>query len=186
MRTKTIMLSLLMSASCVAQQDFEWKADVERMLSEFLVCGGVIPENSPCNEFAAQALARVYGIHDFDKAGDGFMLANDIANFVEFSDKWEKIGQASDQAALTAAQDAANAKQAVVAVFWNSVPHSSGHVAMVLPGYLKTSGQWHLDCPNSASFLLNHPEKSYVGKMLSFAYGADMKDNVTLYKRKAD
>lgn len=163
--------------------DFEWKKDVEIMLSEFLSCGGPISENSPCNIFLAKAIKRVYGINDFDKGFDKFMTANEIPSYVMFSDHWEKLGTANVQSVLNMSQELANQKIPVVAVYYNPNKGGHGHVALILPGFLSLSGTWNLNCPNSASFLLNHAEKSYVSKHLGFAFTPQINKEVELYKR---
>ena len=91
------------------------------------------------------------------------------------------LGKASEQKTLTEAQGYANVKKAVIAVYETS--SGSGHVAFILPGTLTASGSWGLNCPNSASFLLNKPSSSYVSQPLSFAFNAQLKDKVLLYGR---
>ncbi len=72
------------------------------------------------------------------------------------------------RASLTQAQQLANEKKAVVAVYQNA--NSVGHVALVLPGNLEASGSWGLSVPNAASFFLPEPSRSFVNKGLSFAF----------------
>jgi hypothetical protein len=59
----------------------------------------------------------------------------------------------------------------------------NGHVAVVFPGNLAPSANWNnLKCPNSASFFLKHPEKSYIGRKLSYAF--DSPKGVKIYGRE--
>jgi hypothetical protein len=181
----TLFFALLFVLFAAAPQSFtqptppdpEWKKDVEKMLTEFMSCSSPIDDISPCNVFLVRALNRVYGVRDFEKPGapGGAMTANEIANFVESStDKWTLLGKAGDQKTLNQAQGYTNLKKAVIAVLRGN-PH--GHVALIIPGEQTFSGNWQLNVPNSASFFLNKPEKSYVGKGLSFAFSspADVK-----------
>lgn len=150
-------------------QDPEWKKDVETMLGEFLTCGGPTPPNTPCNTFAAKALKRVYNVSDFDRQGGGFLTANEIADYlIIHTEQWTFLGLASSQKVLDEAQGFANLKKPVVAVLPNASEH--GHIALILPGTVQASGNWKLNCPNSASFFLNKPSKSYVSKHLGFAF----------------
>jgi len=159
--------------------DQSWQHDVEDMVSQFLSCQTPIDDQSPCNYFLGRSLKRVYGITDFDDGSGGFLSANAIATYVQLNtDKWTSLGPAKSQDALTQAAGYANQMKAIVAVQVGT-PH--GHVALVLPGDLKHSGNWNLDAPNSASFFLNKPQQSYVGKPLSFAF--QMPDGVTIYGR---
>lgn len=163
------LVLITLTISFTPPQDFEWKSDVEKMLSEFLSCGGPTPPNTPCNTFLSQALKRVYNINDFDRAGGGFLTANEMADYVKIhTDKWTELGDASSQQALKEAQGYANIRKAVIAIQQN--PDGHGHVVLIVPGILQKSGSWNLDCPNSASFFLNQPAKSYVSRHLGFAF----------------
>jgi hypothetical protein len=165
--------------SPIVSDEQEWQKDVDRMLTEFLACQEPIDDISPCNRFLARALKRVYGITDFDKPNGQFMTANEIAAFVKLNtDKWTDLGSATTQTALTEAAGQANVKKAIIAVLSGE---PNGHVALVLPGQLTASGQWKLNVPNSASFFLKNPQKSYIGKGLSFAFAKP--DGVRLFGR---
>ena len=72
-------------------------------------------------------------------------------------------------------------KKAVVALYMT--PSGAGHVAIILPGELQPSGSWGLNVPNSASFLMMEPQRSYVGKGLSYAFAKTHLKDVVLYAR---
>ena len=110
------------------------------------------------------------------------MTVNEIATFLKESDKWEVLGQSYDQKTLSAAQEHANAKKAVVAVYLNTA--GVGHVAVITPGELKLSGSWGLSVPSAASFFPTEPSKSFVDKGLSFAFMKQMLKDVHIYARK--
>lgn len=175
-------LSLFSAGGTIHAANEDWKADVEGLLNEFLACKAPIDDRSPCNVFVGRAAKRVYGSADFEVPGkpNAFLSANQIAAYVANSERWTKLGTADDQAVLTEAQGHANLRRAIIAVY-SSSPH--GHVALVLPGKAVPSASWGLDVPNSASFFLNDPARSFVGKPLSNAFGADKKGSVTIYGR---
>jgi hypothetical protein len=144
------------------------------MLGEFLTCKSPIDDISPCNYFLGRALMRVYGVNDFSTGADTYMRAAAIAAYVADSDKWTRLGEATDQSALRSAQGYANLGKPVIAV-------TSSHVALVIPGDLVMSGNWNLKAPNSASFFIDEPAKSFVGKPLSYAFTSPA--NVQIYGR---
>jgi hypothetical protein len=159
-----------------------WRGDVEMKLSEFLH-SRALDASSACNVFLAKALKLLFGIADFDSPDlpGGFLAANEIVEYVAaHPEQWTLLGPASSQDALERAQEYANLNTPVIAVY-ASAPH--GHVAVVLPGSLRYSGQWNLHTPNSASVFLNRPYKSYVGQMLSNAFKASHLPSVKLYSR---
>lgn len=167
-------------AQVVNWNNLEWANEVNAILSEFLVCGGPIAENSPCNVFLSKAVKRIYGIDDFNIIGtNNQMTANQIAGFVENGDNWTLLGDATNQNCLNQAQGYANVGKAVIAVEYVSGAH--GHVCLIIAGNLENSGNWKLNCPNSASFFLNKPAKSYVGRKLSYAF--EKPQNVKIYGR---
>ena len=126
-----------------------------------------------------------YGITEFCKAPKGkgdetYMSANEIAVYVK--SHWHRIGDAAVQANLCQAQAYANAGRPVIAVR-PELDH--GHVCLVLPGKLVHSRKWGLDVPNSASFRLDDIRGCYIGKPLSWSFGADKKSTVGLYAKMA-
>lgn len=181
--TKIYWLIILSSlVSLRSQQDQEWKKELESMLYEFMSCGGPTAPNTPCNEFVAKSLMKVYQVKDFEKSADKYMVSNEIADYVSIhTDKWTLLGTGSSQKALDEAQGYANVKKAVIAIYKNSSGY--GHIALILPGQTTSSSSWQLKTPNSASFFLDNPKGAYISKPLSSAFGANKKDNVLLYGR---
>jgi len=177
---RLVFLGVVFAATLGAQ---DWGAEVEKMLHEFMACKSPIDDKSPCNVFVSRALARVYGIHDFESAnnGTGHLSANQIADKLAApGSNWTKLGNAGDQAVLEQAQGYANLKKAVIAVYKGE---GHGHVAIILPGKSVASSAWALKVPNSASFPLDEPQKAYIGKPLSNAFGASKKSVVLIYGR---
>ena len=109
------------------------------------------------------------------------MTGTEITEFLENSSQWTKIGFAYTQQNLTKAQELANSGKAVVAIYIGE--DNLGHVSIILPGELTTSGSWGLKVPNSASFFMNTPQQSYLNKPLSYAFTRNMIKNVIIYSR---
>ena len=143
-----------------------WQSHIEWTLREQLACHESIDDRAPCNYFVGKALSRIYQINDFQGVTTGSWLsANQISSYVSQNpNKWKLIGSASDQNSLAQAQADANAGAAIIAILENN---PNGHVALILPGKLLHSNSWNLSVPNSASFFLDRPLDSYVGKLLS-------------------
>ncbi len=184
MKNIFIIISLLLSTEIFAQQvNSGWPEALNKELEQFKACGNK-PENgiNPCSMFIGQALTTVYKIDDFYSKDLGrHMLVNEIAQYLKSSKNWTLTGPGYEQQALKDAQTSANAKKAVVAVYLDE--NETGLVSLILPGELRSSGTWGLLVPNSAAFLVNDPEKSYVGKGLSFALEKRLLKNVLLYTR---
>lgn len=160
-----------------------WKQDLTTSLQQFLQCTATSQTPKPCTSYTAESLHTVYKINDFYSAqAKRHMTTNEIATFLKSSDKWEVLGQSYDQKTLTAAQEHANAKKAVVAVYVNSA--GVGHVVLITPGELRPSGSWGLSVPSAASFFTVEPEKSFVDKNLSYAFMKQMLKDVVIYGRK--
>lgn len=156
-----------------------WKQDLTTALNQFLNCDGGGKE---CSGFAAKALNTVYRINDFYSQQSGrYMTVNEIAAFLNDSEKWTSLGKPYDQKILQTAQEYANAKKAVVAVYRNA--QGIGHMVVITPGQLQPSGSWGLNVPNAASFLAAEPGKSFIDKALSFAFAKNMMKDVTIYGR---
>lgn len=98
------------------------------------------PEYAPggglthCNQFTSEVCGKV-GFSGLDG-----LLANDIVKTIAKHPDWSEV-------AIERAQDLANAGSLVIAGFQED-PH--GHVAVVCPGKMKTSGRWG-DVPTVAS-----------------------------------
>jgi hypothetical protein len=156
------------------------------MLSEMASCKASDPaqDRSPCNRFVGKALEKVWGLRDFrTEIGNGkdeFYGANHIAAYVAVSQPpWKFVGLASNPSVLAYAQQLANDSVPVIAVRTDT----PGHVALILPGRLSFSTNWNTNVPNSASFLLDDPKNSYVGKRLSSAFRPEMRSEVKIYYR---
>ena len=158
-----------------------WRQELNSSLQKFLACTS--SKEKPCINFTGESLNTVYKVNDFySQTSKRYMTTAEIANFLKGSDKWESLGQSYDQKTLNAAQEMANAKKAVVAVYQNA--SGVGHVVLITPGELKPSGSWGLSVPSAASFFPTEPEKSFVDKGLSFAFMKPMLKDVHIYARK--
>ena len=109
------------------------------------------------------------------------MTAAEISSYLKDNDKWKLIGPSYEQKTLASAQELANAGKAVVAVFMNSA--GIGHVVVITPGQLQPSGSWGLNVPNVVSFFPTQPDKSFVDKGLSFAFGKNLMKDILIYSR---
>lgn len=160
-----------------------WNQEVNTALQQFLACQSGSTQQAECSKFIGESLNLVYKVNDFyaNKAGK-YMTAGEISDFLNTSTKWKAIGQSYDQNALKKAQELANAKKAVVAVYRNA--DGVGHVALITPGELQASGSWGLSVPNAVSFFQKDPTKSFVGKGLSYAFTKVMMKDITLYARE--
>ena len=156
-----------------------WKADLAKQIEEFKNCSGA---SNQCYKHIGQALKSVYSIDDFYSKKDGrYLTSTEIVGFLENNSKWEKIGNAIDQANLDVAQKNANEKVAVVAVYMGE--NNLGNVSLILPGNTSPSGSWGFSVPNSACMFMNNPGRSYMDKGLSYAFTRSMIRKVNFYKR---
>jgi hypothetical protein len=157
--------------------------DLNRDLEQFMACDNVVAAGiNPCNRFIGGSLSSVYKINDFYSKGLGrYMLVSEIATYLSGNQKWSLLGKGFEQKALVQAQELANTGKAVVAIYLNN--EGIGHVSIILPGELKPSGTWGFQVPNSASFFISTPERSYVGKGLSYAFERPLLNGVLLYAR---
>ena len=136
--------------------------------------------DASCRSFLAQSVEHIYGIKDFGSDAN-FASAPEVGKRVSTDATWEHIGSASDPEVLKKAVSSANCGQAVLAVMTSD---GGGHVAMILPGAMSPSGGWKMEVPNSASFFMHNPAKSYTGKPLSFAFATP--DGIEIYAKKND
>ncbi len=137
-----------------------------------------------CNQFIGEGILTVYEIDDFYAKNLGrYLSGTEIITFVASSDQWQFLGNANDQKYLNEALSYANKNKAVIAVYMDDV-EKIGHTALILPGKLVKSPSWELDVPNSISYFMNDPQKSYFNKGLSFAFKRTIKGSVLLYGRK--
>lgn len=144
----------------------QWETSLDALLDEVATCQPPVTDGNPCSQITSKAVKAVYGIDDFDDGG-AMMPMSKIDEYVAGSSEWTMLGTADNQEALNKAQDAANAGKATLAILKEE---PQGHVVIILPGKLTPSGKWGLSAPNSASFFLNVPRLSYVGKPMSYAF----------------
>lgn len=183
----SIILTYLISFPINANQRQQWLVNHLDIMQQEMVCKDEEPNNdkSPCNYFASNVLYKGWGISDFGSTGE-HKLANQILEYVKGSIEWVYLGNGDNQDALIKAQKLANAGYPVYAI---STGSPNGHVAIIIPGSLSSSGTWKLDVPNSASFRLDQPldtNKTYVGKKLSYSWVAADKNKVRIFYRKMD
>lgn len=181
-----ICFMLAMSAAFYTSQsqslNNNWNKDLTSSLQQFLDCKNTTNNNAECSKFIGESLTNVYKLNDFYSAKLGRnLMVSEIAKLLNESNQWKMLGHGYEQKALAEAQSNANAKKAVVAIYMNT--EGVGHVALILPGDLQPSGSWGLNVPNSASFLLMEPERSYVGKGLSYAFAKNHLKDVVIYSR---
>ncbi|EMR04772.1 hypothetical protein [Cesiribacter andamanensis] len=184
MKAGFILLLLFCFYGAQAQQaNKNWQQDLNKHLEQFMACEqGSAPGINPCNRFIGGALPAIYNINDFYSAALGrHMLVSEIAAYLNSTSSWRMLGRGYDQKALSQAQELANAGKAVIAIYLNA--EGIGHVSYIVPGELKLSGTWGFRVPNSASFFITDPQRSYVGKSLSYAYERPLLNGVLLYTR---
>lgn len=167
------------SLACGAQSlNSNWTSDLETELKEFTSCD----DDMDCSEFSGRILQTVYKLNDFYQPQEKrFMNVAEIIAFLQDSKSWTMLGHAYQQDVLNQAQQYANSKKAVIAVYPGA--NGVGHVALILPGELQPSGSWGLSVPNSASFLTMDPAKSYVGKGLSYAFTKHHLKDLVIFAR---
>lgn len=175
---------LLLSSSVLFGQSINtnWKKDLNVLLEEYLKCAGSSENNYGCSAFISESIAKVYKVNNVyvDKL-KRYKLMNEMSEVIAEPAQWTLLGHAYDQKILDQAQTLANANKAVVAVY--NTPEGVKHIALILPGDLQFSGTWGFKVPNSASFVLNDPTKSFVEKGLSYAFTRNMIKDVKLYSK---
>lgn len=155
-------------------------------LHELMTCQPSNPANdrSPCNHFVASAIKRLYGI-DVLSSPSGPLTANAMVDAMEATgSSWVALPNSIlESQSANCSQSLANSMYVVVAAMRGS-PH--GHVAIVLPGTVKPSGNWGGVAPNSAAFRLDQPTGSgtFVGQPLSFAFGKSNAEKAKYYYLK--
>jgi hypothetical protein len=185
-RTKTFLSILfsIITAGVFAQSiNQNWSEQLNSELEVFKQCKDTGESDvNLCSKSIGESFNIVYKVKDFYSSDLGrYMTGTEIDKFLQTSSQWTKIGFAYDQANLTKAQEIANGKKAVLAVYIGE--DNSGHVSIILPGELTASGSWGLKVPNSASLFMNSPQRSYVNKALSYAFTRNMIKDVVLYSR---
>jgi hypothetical protein len=161
-----------------------WQKDITTLLDQFMSCTSSSSDTYPCSAFITESVAKVYKLDGalYSQKSKRYLQLKEVSQQLSEAGQWSVIGHAYEQKALTEAQELANAKKAVIAVY--STPEGIAHVALILPGELQYSGTWGFQVPNSASFVLNDPSKSYVAKGLSYAFARNMIKDVIIYSKK--
>jgi hypothetical protein len=180
----TIVIIALFCCTASGQSiNKNWNQELNRSLQEFIKCKNENTEGiNTCSKFVGESLNLVYNVNDFySPSSKRYLINSEIVDFLKNSKKWKLLGHAYEQKALDEAQMLANSNKAVVAIYINE--ENLGHVAVILPGEMKLSGTWGFSVPNSASFFINEPEKSYIEKGLSYAFARQMVRQVLLYTR---
>ncbi len=179
-----VCLFFFLSASHGQSLNSHWKRDLDHELAQFKGCENKAAEGiHSCNNFIGNMLPTVYQINDFySKTLGRHMRVIEISDYLHSSNQWILLGRGYEQKALNEAQQYANAKKAVVAIYVDEA--GIGNVSLILPGTLRPSGSWKLQVPNSASFFLSDPEKSYMDKGLSYSFERLLTKEVFIYGRK--
>ena len=178
---KVMLLQLLLVAGFVSgaqSLNSNWNPELTEILRQFTACD----ESIDCSQYSGKSLQAVYKINDFYSSQQArYMQGVEIVDFLKGNSQWKMLGHAYQQDVLKEAQQHANNKKAVVAVYHDS--NGASHMALILPGELHASGSWGLQVPNSASFLLADPARSYVGKGLSYAFAKHHLKDVVIFAR---
>ena len=185
MKYLIVSLFILSHASSFAQViDRNWNTKLDASIAQFRACENTTEAGvNSCNVYIGKTLKTLYKLSDFYSKENGrYMLAGEIHDYVQNSSRWVYLGKGYEQKALTKAQQQANEKKAVVAVYRNAA--AEGHVAYILPGELHASGSWRLQVPNSAAYFIEQPERSYSHKALSYSFPRNLIPSVSLYVRK--
>ena len=182
-KASTTMALIFFASNIFGQAINEgWEQELNKSLTEFVNCE-TSKNVTLCNTFIGQSLKTVYQVNDFYSESLGrYLFPHEIASFVSKSDKWTLLGHAYEPDALSEAQKYANEKKAAVAVYKSA--DGQGHMVLILPGDLIPSGSWGIKVPNTASFFLGEPEKSYISKGLSYGFKKNLIKDVLIYARK--
>jgi hypothetical protein len=177
-RWKRIIVAviLLFGLAQAQAQNENWKEDLASDLQAFISCATATNDRTRCTTFVESSITRVFKLETPNSESTGSIIPVSFAN----NDQWSRLGKAYEQAVLNSAQEMANNHRAVVAVL-EGPGGEMMHLALILPGALRFSGTWGFNVPNSASFFLTAPEKSYTEKGLSYAFTRNMVKDVTLY-----
>jgi hypothetical protein len=170
-----ILLFALAQAQAQAQNE-NWKADLAADLQAFVSCATATNDRTQCTTFIESSITRVFKLEVPNSESTGSIIPASFAN----NNQWSRLGKAYEQDVFNSAQEMANNHRAVVAVL-EGPDGEMMHMALILPGALRYSGSWGFSVPNSASFFLTAPEKSYTDKGLSYAFTKNMVKDVTLY-----
>jgi hypothetical protein len=172
-----------------------WRQAAERVLAVHRDCLSKNPpiNSSTCHQSQVRFALDVFRVADFHKpASPSEMTPDEILNFVSSPTtlEWELLGDASDEAIRTRAQQTANAGILVLAVRRGDSSNTTDlekrltKIAIILPGQMVNSPSWTGRVPNSASLAVASADAdaSYLNKSLAFAFSNGT--NVRLYARK--
>jgi hypothetical protein len=175
-----VFMTILSFTDSLAQGlNGNWEKDLSKSLEQFMNCTRSSADKSTCSVTVGESIATVYQTKDFySQSLNRYLTPNEISKSIVDGNRWKLIGYAYDQKALEQAQQYANSHKAVIAVYRTA---ASSHVVLILPGSLHFSGSWGFNVPNSASFSHADPDKSYVGKGLSYGFAKAMMKDITLY-----
>jgi len=177
-----VLISFFASAAYGQGINTAWKTELNSSLQQFLNCQSLSTGKSECSQYMGESLKRIYKVNDFYSSKSGrYMTASEISSYLKESNHWKVIGPSYEQKTLATAQELANSGKPVVAVYINS--SGIGHVVVITPGQLQPSGSWGLNVPNVVSFFPSQPEKSFVDKGLSFAFGKNLMKDIIMYGR---
>jgi hypothetical protein len=180
-----LFLTLLFVSSSAYSQSINsnWKQDMNALLEKYLSCASSSTDTYPCSSFITESINKVYKVNGlYSDKSKRYLQLKEVSKNFDDAGQWTLLGHAYDQKVLSESQTLANANKAVVAVY--KTAEGASHVALILPGEEQFSGTWNFKVPNSASFVLNDPTKSYVGKGLSYAFSRTMIKDVVLYVKK--
>ncbi|MEM6841430.1 MAG: hypothetical protein AAF944_24200 [Bacteroidota bacterium] len=179
-----VALFLTVSYSYAQRLSNDWRGQLETHLTNFKSCKSVADQNSKCFQQIGQALHSLYQLSDFYlQDQQRYMAVSEIYEHLEKDSQWQLIGKGYEQPVLQQAQELANAKKAVIAIYLNE--DRIGQLSYILPGKLSPSGSWGMQVPNSAAFITNAVEKSYVEKGLSYSFPRRLIPYVLIYTRKS-
>ena len=177
-----LLLAFIVSVGYGQGINNTWKTELNSSLQQFFNCQNSSSGKTECLQFMGESVKKIYKVNDFYSSKSGrYMTASEISSFLKESDKWKLIGPTYEQRTLATAQELANSGKAVVAVYINST--GIGHMVVITPGQLQPSGSWGLNVPNVVSFFPSQPDKSFVDKGLSFAFGKNLMKDILIYGR---
>ncbi|NJN25765.1 MAG: hypothetical protein HC819_07265 [Cyclobacteriaceae bacterium] len=183
-KTFTFLLLMFSLAGYAQKIDKEWKSLLNTNIESFRKCDQRSGNDTKfCSSATAESINKIYKIEDFYSKSQGrYMNNSEIVEVLNATGKWKLIGYAYEQEALDKAQELANKNMATLAYYAND--DLSGNVSIILPGELSTSGSWGFNVPNSATFFMEEPGKSYSDKGLSYAFSRSILRKVMIYARE--
>ena len=166
------ILLLVLTAAPAALADTTWARNASWIEEQIDDCAeGSKP--ATCRNFPARALDRLFGLPDLCSEASCISVGQ-LAQAITRGQGWAVVGPATEQTALTQAQQMAVGGMPVVAV-----NESTGWVVLVMPGKLYPSERWRRNVPTAVGTRLDQPDASVYGKGLNFLFSDPSK--VTLY-----